>query len=82
MSDIRLFICKILSTAFEIIQNNVQLQYNTREDYKIYMKGGKGGAYGSNVKTIVISEIYKICQCFFVYDGQITQPLPVAVIKL
>jgi hypothetical protein len=39
--------------------------------------------YGSNVKIIVNSEIHKICQCFFfVYEGQVTLPLLVAVIKL
>jgi hypothetical protein len=51
----------------------------------MYMEGGKEGVHGSNAKKIVISKIYKIpvrvC-FFFAYEGQITQPLPLAVIKL
>lgn len=50
-----MFISKVPS---EIVQNNVLLHVNAREDYKVYM--GMYGTYGGRVEIMVTSEIYTI----------------------
>jgi hypothetical protein len=57
----------------EIIQNNVQLCIRAREDYKIYR--GRNGIYCCNVKTVTITESYRVSLGItFIPDGQISQP--------
>jgi spore coat polysaccharide biosynthesis protein SpsF (cytidylyltransferase family) len=67
--------------TFDLIQNNVQLHINTREDYKMYM--GKTGVYDGNVNIIATSEIYKVLtSVYYVSEGQITHHYMLYLVKL
>jgi hypothetical protein len=60
--------------AFTIIQNNVELLINPRDDYRMYLE--KHELYGGDVKITATRKTYKISVgVYFVSERQITQSL-------
>lgn len=58
--------------AFEVIQNEVRVTFNTRKDYKMYIE--KYGLHNCNDKIISISEFCEVSLGICVVsDGEITQ---------
>jgi hypothetical protein len=47
--------------AFEIIQNNMWLYINEREDFR--MRVGENGVCAANIEVIAVSETYEVPAC-------------------